>query len=212
MMLLLILISLEKKNIYQKHKLLELHNLLLLFLKVNIFQEKGNQEKQIQHLNINYQDFMIQKHQMIGYISIKIYQILVHLIPSELPEGIEPEAYQKQIENADPFENRLKPISNDKNAWKIRIVGDTTDYNPLSKDTNNKVNNGVIIIKSLVWPGLVTVYSNKVLSQLYYGYGYKATNNHFYPKQPQQVQSEQPDLPEQPEPNFPAEVPQQPQD
>ncbi|CAD8116456.1 unnamed protein product [Paramecium sonneborni] len=139
---------------------------------------------------------------------------LVHLIPSELPEGVEPEAYQKQIEAADPFENRLKPIQNDKlpnnkPAWKIRIVGDTTDYNPLAKDTNNKVNNGVIIIKSLVWPGLVTVYSNKVLSQLYYGYGFKATTKHFYPKQPQQVQTEQPDLPEQPEPNFPAEVPKQ---
>lgn len=54
-------------------------------------------------------------------------------------------------------------MANNKEAWKIRIVGDTTDYNPLAKDTKNKVNNGIIIIKSLVWPGLVTVYSVNII-------------------------------------------------
>jgi hypothetical protein len=71
---------------------------------------------------------------------------------------------QKELEllvAADPYEPRLKPISQDTNlgakAWKLRTLGDQSDYNPLAKNQNDKVNYGVIVIKSLVWPGLVNV-------------------------------------------------------
>lgn len=50
-------------------------------------------------------------------------------------------------------------VPNGAPAWKIRIAGDTTDYNPLARVQTAKVNNGVVVIKSLVWPGLCTVYS-----------------------------------------------------
>ena len=38
-------------------------------------------------------------------------------------------------------------------------MGDSTDYNPMAKDQNQKVNYGVLVIKSLTWPGAVTVYN-----------------------------------------------------
>lgn len=67
----------------------------------------------------------------------------------------------KILELADPYEPRLKSIKLDsldgKKAWQFRVVGDQTDYNPLSKDPTSKVNYGVVVIKSLVWPGLTNV-------------------------------------------------------
>ncbi|KAM3137989.1 hypothetical protein pb186bvf_009884 [Paramecium bursaria] len=136
-------------------------------------------------------------------------------LPADLGDK-DPEVEQKLMEAADPQEPRLKPLSQDRilgrRGWKIRICGDTTDYNPQAKDVKNKQNNGVIVIKSNTWPGLVSVYQNKVFQQMYVGYGFKLSDQHFYPKQPQLVQNEAVDVPEQPEPNFPAEVPQQPID
>lgn len=38
-------------------------------------------------------------------------------MPEELPEGVEEEDFKKQLESADPFEPKLKPISDDKD-WK----------------------------------------------------------------------------------------------
>lgn len=38
------------------------------------------------------------------------------------------------------------------------------------------------------------------------GYGFKATDEHFFPKEPQGLQEEVVDKNEQPEPNFPPEV------
>ena len=78
----------------------------------------------------------------------------------------DPEKEMQLIVSKDPLEARLKPIANDKlngnqKAWKLRIYGDTNDYQTLSKDQNNKVNYGVVSIKSLVWNGLTIVYQNK---------------------------------------------------
>ncbi|CAD8208044.1 unnamed protein product [Paramecium octaurelia] len=145
---------------------------------------------------------------------------------SELPAGVEPKSQQNKIEAAGPFENRLKPILNDissknKPAQKVRILGDTNDYNPLANDLIIKFKMVLQLLnlqfarisKCLFCKSLYqSILQNKVLSQFYYGCGFKATINHFYSEQPQQVSTEQSDLPQQPEPKFHVEVPQQQQD
>lgn len=42
---------------------------------------------------------------------------------------------------ADPYDARLKPITEDespvcglKQCWKLKVMGDTSDYNPMSRD------------------------------------------------------------------------------
>ena len=64
---------------------------------------------------------------------------LNHMDP-EVPEGedIDPEVLKKQIEAADPYEPRLKPVSQDKpvlvaekakqEAWVVRLMGDKNEY------------------------------------------------------------------------------------
>lgn len=72
----------------------------------------------------------------------------------ETPEGMEDEDFKKQIENADPFEPRLKPVSNDKNvkgglpAWTVKLCGDIDTFaneNPAL----GKNNYGVAVLRSL---------------------------------------------------------------
>jgi len=134
---------------------------------------------------------------------------LVHFKP-EIPEGMEEEEFMKRIEAKDPFEPRLKPITQDKpvggykNAWKLKVYGDYASYNSLGKEPT-KTSYGAVSVKSIIWPGAVTVYNNKQWQSLYVGHGFKLWNNEFYPYDPQTVQVEHPDPEEQPEPNFPPE-------
>ena len=95
-----------------------------------------------------------------------------HMDPENIPEDADPEVIKKQLEAKDPYERRLKSISLDREvlvggagkhairstAWAIRLLGDTTDYfNPVKP--TKKVNNGVVVIRSLQWPGSFIVYS-----------------------------------------------------
>lgn len=98
---------------------------------------------------------------------------LTILEPTDVDGDKDPAEILKQLQAADPYEPRLKPLSEDirkfiniygiapvgflKKCWKIKVLGDSTDYNPLARDLNQKVNYGVIMIRSLVWHGLVTV-------------------------------------------------------
>ena len=96
----------------------------------------------------------------------------VHLDPpEEAPEGFEGEwdveLAKKEIEDADPFEPRLKPISKDfqikmgdkslQPSWTVRLVGDSTEY---LTEQGKPVCHGVVVIRSLVWPGAFTFYQN----------------------------------------------------
>lgn len=91
--------------------------------------------------------------------------------PEGLPEDADPEVVKKQIEAKDPYEKRLKSIALDKQIqvgssgkagkqgpWVIRLQGDSTDYfNPVKP--SKKINNGVVVVRSLQWPGAHTLYT-----------------------------------------------------
>lgn len=105
--------------------------------------------------------------------------------PEEAPEGFEgefdPEQAKKEIEAADPFEPRLKPISDDtilklpgktvQAPWVLRLEGDSTEYR--EEQTGKAVYHGVVVIRSLVWPGAITLYANGKQWSIYVGDGHK---------------------------------------
>ena len=78
------------------------------------------------------------------------------------------EEAKKDIERADPFEPRLKSIANDEKIkmggsnlqapWVIRLEGDKTEY--VSEKGKKVVCHGVVVVRSLVWPGAFTLYHN----------------------------------------------------
>lgn len=96
--------------------------------------------------------------------------------PEEAPEDFEgeewdPEAAKKEIEDADPFEPRLKPVSQDccvrmakrnikQPSWIVRLMGDTTEYKDEMATAKGAPTlcYGCVVLRSLVWPGSFTFY------------------------------------------------------
>jgi len=64
-----------------------------------------------------------------------------------------------------------------------------TDYATYTKETG-KINYGVIAIKNIFWPGSVTVYHRQQWQSLYVGYGFKLSNELYYPNEPELVLKE----------------------
>ena len=109
----------------------------------------------------------------------------IHEDPAEeAPEGFEGEydieQEKQKIEQADPFEPRLKPISGDDrikmggkltNApWTVRLVGDPTEYHT---EQGKSICHGVAVVRSLIWPGAFTLYQNGKQTAIYVGDGSK---------------------------------------
>lgn len=89
----------------------------------------------------------------------------------EAPEGEEWDEDKtndemKKLLESDPYARLLSSISEDtkiavtktmkQSAWICRLMGDATEY--LSEQGNSKVSNGVVVVKSLQWPGAVSFY------------------------------------------------------
>ena len=132
------------------------------------------------------------------------------ILKPEIPEGVEvdEEKLMKELEQKDPIEERLKPISSDNKgnnaAWTIRRYGDCTEYRAMSKN-NETTNYGFICLRSMVWKGWHTIFHNKQWINVYIGFANKSTDSWFFPKEPELILGESKDLEEQPEPNFPPE-------
>jgi radial spoke head protein 4/6 len=112
--------------------------------------------------------------------------------PEELAEGEEPEDAMKKIVAADPFEPRLKPISQDKGckgtypAWVLRCYGDKSTYkaaNPMHANMQY----GVVSVKSTVWPGAMSYFWRGTWGEIYVGDGHKHENKTYYPIQPPMI-------------------------
>jgi hypothetical protein len=79
-------------------------------------------------------------------------------------EGDETGEVMKRIEAADPYEKRLKTIALDSKvkgmlpSWNIRLCGDRDLYGT-PKSVNDKVNFGVVVVRSLQWPGATTFFT-----------------------------------------------------
>jgi radial spoke head protein 4/6 len=92
---------------------------------------------------------------------------LTHLEP-DVPEGFEgdPEDLKKALEAKDPYEKRLKPINLDKSvkggfpAWVVRMYGDSTSYVDANPAVKKPLNYGVVVAKSLWWPGAYSFFTN----------------------------------------------------
>jgi len=131
-----------------------------------------------------------------------------HMDP-EVPEGveIEPEELLKQIEAKDPYEPRLKDISADKsvivsknqkiNPWVVRQMGDTTEY---KTEGGKIVSNGVVVVRSLLWPGSFNFYYQGKYMSIYVGNGHKYEAVSYFPVHPPTVLPDPDEYDLQPEP------------
>lgn len=142
----------------------------------------------------------------------------------EAPDGVEPEDFKKQILANDPFDPRLKSIADDGPvkctipnitipAWKLSYTYDDKIYtnphiiqNPdddVKKD--NSINNTIVFLRSLIWPGAYVVRIKNQVQYYYFGWGNKYNDDVLedkfvftsFPK----IQTEVPDLPVGDEPN-----------
>jgi len=142
-----------------------------------------------------------------------------HII-EDPPEGIEPEDWRKKKIAEDPFEKRMKSISEDKQLfitgkksvipWKISVGYDDNivyinpyiklldetqpDFDP-NEQKDNKVFYNMVFIRSLRWPGAVNIYNNKENYFFYFGNGLKYLDY----EEDTYVYNEFPTIPEDPE-------------
>ena len=134
-----------------------------------------------------------------------------HAEPEE-PEGAEEwdaEAEKKKIEQADPYDPRLKQITKDaqialtktqkQGSWVVRLMGDKTEYAHPSKK-NAVICNGVVVVRSLQWPGAYSFYQNETWHQVYLGTGHKFEQASCYPVTTPKVLDDPEEFPLGPEP------------
>ena len=96
----------------------------------------------------------------------------------EQGDGDDAAEIMKKIEAADPYEKRLKSIALDRKvkgqlpSWNVRLCGDRDQYGT-PKSVNDKVNYGVVVVRSLQWPGATTFFTQGRWLQIYVGDGLK---------------------------------------
>ena len=118
-------------------------------------------------------------------------------LTEEVPEGIDPDEYKKQVIAKDPFDKRMKKISEDNkifvnqklriNSWRIdpgyedniyvnpyiKLLDETQpDFDP-NEQKDNLANFLAISIRSLRWPGAINIWSGKETYFFYFGNGQK---------------------------------------
>lgn len=99
--------------------------------------------------------------------------------------------------------NEHTPITGMESAWLSKVVGDTQQYNLIPnafKKQEGTTSYAVNVIKSLRWPGAVTVSKGGKFTNLYVGYGVKRVDASFNPTEPPEVSRDPVDPVEQLEP------------
>ena len=99
-------------------------------------------------------------------------------------------------------------------AWISKIVGDSQQYNQIPNPFRKEKSEGPItyavnVIKSLRWPGSITIAKGGKFTNIYIGNCQKRADSSFNPTEPPEVQRDPVDSTEQPEPtpfNEPAAV------
>lgn len=81
-------------------------------------------------------------------------------------------------------------------AWISKIAGDSQQYTKGEATISYAVN----VLKSIRWPGALTVCKGGKFTNVYIGYGIKRVDPSFNPTSPPQVDAEPSDPAEQPEP------------
>lgn len=93
-------------------------------------------------------------------------------------------------------------------SWVKKIVGDTQQYNQTGEG-KGPVSYSVNVLKSLRWPGALTVSKGGKFCSIYVGYGLKSGDASMNPTEPPEVQRDPEDQEEMPEPT-PLVAPQEP--
>ena len=137
----------------------------------------------------------------------------------EPPEDADPEEFRKKEMEKDPFEKRIKPVTEDNNIkagsqfceieitpWKlnqyfedqiyinpyIKLLDEKApDFDP-AEQKDNKCDYTIICVKSLLWPGAYNFYINKTCYFFYFGFGQKYSD---LPNKGPFVYKKFPDLP-----------------
>mmetsp|Transcript_91702 Transcript_91702/g.268382 ORF Transcript_91702/g.268382 Transcript_91702/m.268382 type:complete len:433 (-) Transcript_91702:108-1406(-) len=120
----------------------------------------------------------------------------------ELPDDLEEEELAKKQEERDADKPRdlIRGLAGDELEWTIKQTGDPTLYaDPLHSTA-------VTCVRSLTWPGAVTVARGKQFVNFYVGYGLPSGGTEFFPPEPPDVQDEPEDPGEQPQPPGTEEV------
>lgn len=135
---------------------------------------------------------------------------VTHALAPETPEESK-EEQMAQLTEKDPSCDRFRAINEDVAvaglpagletgfAWVSKVVGDTQPFNqlpPKEGTTTYSVN----VIKSLRWPGALTVAQNNKFATIYVGYGLKKGDNCFNPIEPPEIMKDPTDQMEMPEP------------
>jgi len=109
-------------------------------------------------------------------------------------------------QKSDPLRDPIRNVDGDGLDWVYKQFGDTSLYKttvPAGAPPGTVVqprSNAVTCMRSLTWPGAVTVVQSSNMVQLYVGYGLPAAEPDFFPSMLPDVRDEPEELVEQPEP------------
>jgi hypothetical protein len=78
------------------------------------------------------------------------------------------------------------PVKGHDSAWTNKIVGDTQKYNS-AKEGGPELCYAVNVIRSLRWPGALTVAKGGKFMNFYLGYGMKKGDSSYQPTEPPEV-------------------------
>lgn len=123
-------------------------------------------------------------------------------------KAAEPESEMERFRDIEQHTTYPNPIpdKDPQQSWISKIVGDTQLYNqPPPKE--GTVSYAVNVIKSLRWPGAMTVAKGGKFTNIYVGYGLKKDNPSYNPTEPPLVQDDPEEEEEKPEPNPKNEPP-----
>jgi hypothetical protein len=121
----------------------------------------------------------------------------------KLTEEEKEELFAKLMET-DPSVDRFRglnedaPIAGLETAWLSKVVGDLQPYNQLPPKEGISTY-AVNVIKSLRWPGAITVAQNNKFASIYVGFGLKRGDVCFNPTEPPEIQDDPSDQNEMPE-------------
>lgn len=133
-----------------------------------------------------------------------------HLPPAGLPEE-DAAAALEALEGSDPSTERFRDIGEhtmfpgEQPAWLSKVVGDTQQYTDGAE--GETASYAVNVLKSLRWPGAITVSKGGKFTSIYVGHGLKKGDPSYNPIEPPAVCDDPEEEEEKPEPNPLTEPP-----
>jgi radial spoke head protein 4A len=103
-------------------------------------------------------------------------------------------------QESDPLRDPIRQLGGDALSWNFKQFGDDALYSSTSATATGPRSESVTCVRSLTWPGAVTVAKGSNMIQLYVGYGLPDGQPDFFPSLLPDVQEEPEDVDEQIEP------------